>query len=70
MAVLKKAIFGVANGEIYPRKIAAGQECPVELEDAAIEMGALTKKQRSTDPAAAQAEADAAAAAQVKTDAA
>lgn len=38
---LTKPITGAANGEIYPREYAAGDECPVELEAAAKEAGAL-----------------------------
>lgn len=41
MAVLTKTITGVVAGEVYPREIAAGQECPAELEDAARTLGAL-----------------------------
>lgn len=44
MAKLTKAIQGVANGEVYPREFAAGEECPPELEEAARALGALGKK--------------------------
>lgn len=43
MAKLTKAIRGVAKGEIYPRMFAAGEECPPELEAAAIALKALPK---------------------------
>ena len=38
---LTKPIFGAANGEIYPRVYAVGEDCPPELEAAAQEAGAL-----------------------------
>lgn len=41
MAKLTKPIFGVPDGEIYPRDIAAGEDCPANLEDYAISEGAL-----------------------------
>ena len=41
MAKLAKPLFGAPNGEIYPRWIEAGEECPPELEAAAREIGAL-----------------------------
>lgn len=47
MAKLKKDIYGVVKGEIYPKTIEAGEECPVELEDIAVEVGAITEKQRT-----------------------
>ena len=43
MAKLTKPLFGAPNGEIYPREIAAGEECPPELEAAAREIGALAE---------------------------
>lgn len=47
MAKLTKSLFGAPNGEIYPREIPAGEECPPELEDAAREAGALTETKAS-----------------------
>lgn len=41
MAKLTKIIRGVVAGDIYPTEIEAGEECPVELEEAARESGAL-----------------------------
>lgn len=41
MAKLTKDIFGVVAGEVYPKTIPAGEDCPPELEDAAIEAEAL-----------------------------
>ena len=41
MAKLKKPLFGVAGGEVYPRSYEAGEECPPELVAAAEEIGAL-----------------------------
>lgn len=38
---LTKPIFAVWPGEIYPREIPAGEDCPAELEQAAREFGAL-----------------------------
>lgn len=34
-------IFAVWPGEVYPREIPAGEECPADLEQAAREAGAL-----------------------------
>lgn len=44
MAKLTKDIFGVVDGEVYPKIIPAGEECPPELEAAAREIGALEGK--------------------------
>lgn len=41
MTTLIKDIFGVVDGEVYPRVVAAGVECPPELEALAQEQGAL-----------------------------
>lgn len=41
---LTKPIYGAANGEIYPRVYAEGEDCPPELEAAAQEAGALAVK--------------------------
>ena len=43
MAKLTKPITGCANGEIYPREYAAGEDCPAELEAYAREIGALAE---------------------------
>lgn len=41
MAKLTKAIFGVVDGEIYPREIEAGSDCPLGLETYAALIDAL-----------------------------
>lgn len=41
MKFRKSGFLGVPNGEIYPREFAKGEECPPELEAAAIEVGAV-----------------------------
>ena len=41
---LTKAIFGAANGEIYPRVYQAGDDCPDELVPAALEAGAISEE--------------------------
>ena len=41
MAKLIKPLFAAPNGEVYPRTIPEGEECPPELEHAAREAGAL-----------------------------
>jgi len=38
---LKKALFGVRAGKIYPEWIEAGEDCPEELMEAAVELDAL-----------------------------
>jgi len=43
MPKLTKPIVGVPDGEIYPREIPAGEECPPQLEAYAREIGALAK---------------------------
>ena len=43
MAKLVKPVFGVVSGEIHPRTIAAGEDCPPELEAVAREVGALAE---------------------------
>lgn len=47
---LTKDIIGVADGEIYPRTFAAGEECPPELEAAALDAGALEVKAAKKAP--------------------
>lgn len=50
---LAKTFLCVPDGEIYPREIAAGEECPRELEPAAAELGLLEKLPQEP-PAAAE----------------
>jgi hypothetical protein len=54
MAKLTKDLYGAANGEVYPRVYAAGEECPPELEDAAREIDGLEVEdpQKDADKAA------------------
>lgn len=47
---LKKAIFGAPDGEVYPREIPAGEECPPSLEAYAAEIGALENKAAKKAP--------------------
>jgi hypothetical protein len=49
MAKLTKDLFGAANGEVYPRVHAAGEECPPELEDAAREIDGLEVEEPAPD---------------------
>lgn len=49
MAKLTKNIFGVVAGDVYPTVIEAGEECPVELEDAARELDALEQAPAKDD---------------------
>lgn len=58
MAKLTKDIFGVANGDVYPRAFAAGEDCPPELEAAAEQAEAL----ESAEEAEVREKAEAAAA--------
>ena len=44
MAKLNKPIIGVPDGEIYPREILAGDECPENLMAYAESLGALEVK--------------------------
>jgi hypothetical protein len=41
MAKLIKSIFGVVDGEIHPRQIEAGEDCPIGLEVYAQSLDAL-----------------------------
>nr|WP_023595594.1 hypothetical protein [Pandoraea pnomenusa] len=41
MSKFIKAFLGVPKGEIYPVQYQAGDECPIELEAGAAELGAL-----------------------------
>jgi hypothetical protein len=54
MAKLKADLFGVPDGEVYPRLFAAGEICPPDLEAAAAAMGVLD----ANDAAATAAKAD------------
>jgi hypothetical protein len=45
MAKLKSDLFGVKAGEIHPATIPAGEECPPELLEAALELGAVDEKE-------------------------
>lgn len=68
---LTKLIYGAANGEIYPREYAAGEDCPPELLTAALEAGAISDEDIAADAAAkAKAEAEAEAAAKAEGEAA
>ncbi|WP_313349794.1 hypothetical protein [Paracoccus sp. (in: a-proteobacteria)] len=49
MAKLTKSIFGVPRGEIYPREIPAGEECPENLCDYAASLGALAKPKEKAE---------------------
>ncbi len=62
MARLIKPLNGVPNGEVYPREIPAGAECPPELEDAAREIDALESDAEAAAREKAEAKAAAAAA--------
>lgn len=51
-----KPFYGCRSGEIYPEHFAVGDECPPELEAAAIELGAVKVQVRQTpEPVAAEA---------------
>lgn len=50
MAKLTKAFEGVPEGEVYPKQFEAGDECPPELEKAALELGALEAKKAKAKP--------------------
>lgn len=51
-----KDFRGVPNGELYPVNYRAGDECPSELEAAAIELGAVKVQAKQTpEPVAAEA---------------
>lgn len=54
MAKLKFPIHGVADGEIYPRAFASGEECPAELEEHAREIGALSARKAAKPDAEGQ----------------
>ena len=50
MATFAKAFRGVKDGEIYPTVFSKGDECPKELEQAAVELGALEVSEPPQDP--------------------
>ena len=51
-----KDFRGVPDGEIYPVQYSAGDECPPELEAAAIELGAVkVQAKQAPEPVAAEA---------------
>ena len=52
-----KDFRGVPDGEIYPVQYAVGDECPPELEAAALEVGAV-KAKAETKKGAANANPD------------
>ncbi len=50
MEKLTKPIFGVPDGEIYPREIPAGDDCPENLRDYAESLGALAEPEAELKP--------------------
>jgi hypothetical protein len=44
MPKLTKKIYGAPEGEVYPKWFEAGDDCPPELETAALSMDALETK--------------------------
>lgn len=54
MPQLKTAIIGVPDGEIYPREIPVGSQCPDNLISYATEMGALVQEQAAPPTAKAR----------------
>lgn len=57
MAKFTKEFSGVKNGDIYPTLFKAGEACPQELEEGALSLGAISKRDVSK-PAAASAVTD------------
>lgn len=49
MAKFIKPFRGVPEGEIYPVRYAAGEECPPELEAGALSLGALPSNDGGAD---------------------
>lgn len=45
-----KPFYGCRSGEIYPEHFAVGDECPPELEAAAIETGAVEARKAKAAP--------------------
>lgn len=69
MAKLKSDLFGAKAGAVHPTTIPAGEECPPELLEAALDLGAVDEKEGKAalekhrklladEAAAAAAEAD------------
>ncbi|WP_166454874.1 hypothetical protein [Duganella aquatilis] len=52
--IFEKPFKGVPDGEIYPVDYEPGDECPPELEAAAIECGAVTPEEGAAKPTAAK----------------
>lgn len=50
MAKLTKPIFGVPDGEIYPREIPEGEDCPIGLVGYAESVGAIEAKAAKKAP--------------------
>jgi hypothetical protein len=48
-----KPFMGVPNGRVYPEMFEAGEECPPELVEAAVELGAVESKRDTKAPKAA-----------------
>jgi hypothetical protein len=72
MAKLIADLFGVKNGDIYPKTFKAGADCPPELLEAAIEAKAVDQKEGEAALAKwrdAQAKAAAAAEAEAQAEA-
>lgn len=53
MAKLTRDFQGCRNGEVYPTQFAAGDECPPELEAAAVEVDALARDTKAAKKAPA-----------------
>ena len=64
---LTKDIEGCSGSEIHPRTYTAGTDCPADLVDAAIALGALPEKEAKAAKAKADAEAAAKLEAEEKT---
>ena len=60
MAKLTKTIEGVTSGKVYPAKFLAGDECPKDLEEAAVALGAVSEKDAKEITARLAKEAEAA----------
>lgn len=46
MRFLKDGFKGVVNGDVYPTEFKKGDECPEELERAAVELGFVKSGQK------------------------
>lgn len=60
MVKLTKDITGCSGGEVYPRTYAKDEDCPSDLLEAAMELGAVEKKgaAKAAEAAAKAAEAE------------